>query len=144
MMTTSAMQLDLFSHQPAAPVPRRERTPSGGRRWPAAAWVPAGLLRSAIARPQARVIALQLGDQADAPVCQIGAVALRRLLADMRHATQLRITPAGQAVTIELQTAGSGPNARMLIRDGAWVPTSRRARSAPAAGSAITIILTTR
>ncbi|HEY1012092.1 MAG TPA: hypothetical protein VGE07_05250 [Herpetosiphonaceae bacterium] len=101
-MTTSAMQLDLFSHAPATMPTRPERTSSPGRRWPAATWIPASLVRSALAVPQSRIVAFQLGEAADATSCQIGAVALRSLFAHLHHTTQLRLTPAGEAVTIEM------------------------------------------
>lgn len=128
-----SVQLDLFSYTAPTAAPSQPTAPtaSAGRRVRAGTWMPANLVRGALAKANTTRLQLVIDgmielDSGAALVYEFGAREMRRLFEDVPATSQIRVTDdpgEDRAIVVEIRSEASGPNARMRIMDGAWLNT---------------------
>jgi hypothetical protein len=129
----STQQLDVFSSTAPAvtAAPCQPTTPTArvGRTLRAGTWMPAALVRGALAQPGTTILQIILEgmmeeDTGATATYEFGAREVRRLIEDVPATSQIRITDnpgEDRAMIVEIRAgADRAPHARMLIRDGAW------------------------
>jgi hypothetical protein len=127
----STQQLELFSYAAPAAAPCQSSAPAArvGRTLRAGTWMPAALVRGALAQPGTTILQLVLDwmieeDTGATATYEFGAREVRRLIEDVPATSQIRITDnpgEDRAMIVEIRaSADRDPHSRMLIRDGAW------------------------